>query len=98
MIASGDVPVGHPVTAAGAATSDRNLMAGVAGRGEPTRTVWRDGEDFPLITDKECLIFLNSPMDIVVGGLAHRLPGRESHYVTVAGGKIVDLQSAHFKR
>lgn len=98
MIACGIVPVGHPVDADGRATSQWGAMVGVAGRGGPDRVVWRDGDEYPLISNKECLIVLSEPMEVVISGTAHRLGGRESHYVVIRNGKIVDVPKLHHHR
>lgn len=92
MIAKGRVMVGCPVNADGEATADWNAMAGIAGRVSYSLQVYADGEEFPLVTDKTCLIVLAGTMDVPIGGLIYRLAQYESHYVTIAAGKIVDFQ------
>jgi hypothetical protein len=92
MIAKGRVRVACPVNADGEETADWNAMVGIAGRVSYAIQAYADGEEFPLETDRRCLIILAGPMDIPIDGALHRLAPYENHHVTIERGKIVDYQ------
>lgn len=92
MKALGTVPVGSPVNIAGEATVDHKAMVGIAGRTSGMSSKYHEGEEFPLITDKECLITLIGPMEFMIGSILYRLNAFDYNYVTIRGGKIVDFQ------
>lgn len=98
MKARGRVSVGCPVDADGAATADWNAMVGIAGRVSYAIHTYEDGEEFPLETDRECLIDLIGPMSMFIVGIEYRLSPHDKNHVTIKGGKIVDFDTRDRRR
>jgi hypothetical protein len=94
MKALGTVPVGTPIDPSGAATAELAFMCGIAGRLSGEQVEYRDGEDFPLVTDKECLIQLAGPGEVTTHARTYRFGAQDMPYVTLRGGKIVHVHEA----
>lgn len=91
MKALGSVPVGAPVDPSGAATAELEFMCGIAGRTNGHQTEYLHGEEFPLVTDKECLIQVVGTGEITTSVRCYRFVANEQPYVTLRGGKIVHV-------
>lgn len=91
MIARGVVPVGCPVDKKGAATADLSIMVGIAGRQSYEKHEYADGERFPLLRDRECLIQLVGDGEVTINGTSYRLMKADNHYATIVNGKIVGV-------
>lgn len=91
MKALGNVPVGAPVDPSGAATEELAFMCGIAGRLSGEQVEYQDGEEFPLVTDKECLIQLVGPGELATNARTYSFGAQDTPYVTIRGGKIVHV-------
>lgn len=91
MKALGTVPVGAPIDPSGAATPELEHMIGIAGRQHGHQLAYEEGEDFPLVTDKECLIQLVGPGQITTPVRTYNFGAQDTPYVTLRGGKIAHV-------
>jgi hypothetical protein len=94
MKALGIVPVGAPIDPSGAATAELDFMCGIAGRLSGEQTDYEDGEDFPLVTDKECLIQLVGPGEVTTAMRTYRFGAQDMPFVTLRAGKIVHVHES----
>jgi hypothetical protein len=88
------VPVGAPVDPSGAATAELAFMCGIAGRIHGEQIEYLDGEDFPLVTDKECLIQLVGPGELTTNARTYNFGTQDQPYVTLRGGKIAHVHES----
>jgi hypothetical protein len=91
MRALGIVPIGAPVDQAGAATADLEGMAEIAGRLNGLQAAYDDREEFPLVTDKQCLIQLAGAGEVTTSVRTYRFGAGDQPYVTLRDGKIVHV-------
>jgi hypothetical protein len=91
MKALGRVPVGAPIDPSGAATAELAHMIGIAGRQSGLQVQYEDGEEFPLVTDKECKIQLVGAGEVTTSVRSYQFGAADQPYVTLRAGKIVHV-------